>query len=191
MVEPMSDDAPKQVLRLQRHHEPDPEPPPDTEIGRRLLAAQSIRSAVVAGVVVILGFCLLWVLLSQALDKVYPWFVLALGPAMGMAVRRSGCGLDWRFPAVAAVLVLAGAAVGNVAIAIVFAGSDLGGSILVVLPSFTASGLVDYVAATMTPADAVIAGFSAAIGAFYAMRRLNRRQYLAVRLYKQSQAKES
>ncbi len=182
----MSDDAPKQVLRLQRHHEPDPEPPPDTEIGRRLIAAQSIRSALLAGIVVILGFCLLWVLLSQAMDKVYPWFMLVLGPAMGMAVRRSGCGLDWRFPAVAAVLVLLGAAAGNVAIAILFAGSDFGGSLSVVLPSFTVFGLLDYVSATVTPADVVIAGFSAAIGAFYAMRRLNRRQYLALRLYRQT-----
>ncbi len=182
----MSDDAPKQVLRLQRYHEPDPEPPPDTEIGRRLLAAQSVRAAVVAGFIVILGFCLLWVLLSQALDKVFPWFILVLGPAMGMAVRRSGCGLDWRFPVIAAVLTLAGAGIGNVALAIAFAGSDLGGSVFVVLPSFTVTGLLEYVAATITPADVVIAGFAAVIAAFYAMRRLNRRQYLALRLYRQS-----
>lgn len=186
MVDPMNDDAPKPVLRLQRHHEPDPEPPPDTEIGRRLLAAQSIRSALVAGVVVILGFCLLWVLLSQAMDKVFPWFVLVLGPAMGMAVRRSGCGLDWRFPTLAAALAIVGAALGNIVIAILFVGSDIGGSLSVVLPTFTLTDLVDYVSATVTPADVVIAGFTAVISAFYAMRRLSRRQYLALRLYRQS-----
>ncbi len=184
----MSDDAPKQVLRLQRRHEPDPESPPDTEIGRRLLAAQSTRAAVVAGLVVILGFCLLWVLLSQALDKVYPWFVLVLGPAIGMAVRRAGCGLDWRFPSVAAALALVGAFAGNIVTAIMFAGSDIGGSVFVVLPTFTAAGLIDYVMATITPADVVIAGFTAVIAAFYSMRRLSRRQYLALRLYRQSLA---
>ncbi|MEM6514170.1 MAG: hypothetical protein AAF660_14255 [Pseudomonadota bacterium] len=187
----MSDEANKQVLRLQRRHEPDPEPPPDTEIGRRLLAAQSVRAAIVAGFVVILGFSLLWVLLSQALDKVFPWFVLVLGPAMGMAVRRAGCGLDWRFPVLAAVLVLIAALAGNIAVAIAFAGSDLGGSVFVVLPTFTPAGLVDYVAATMTPADIVIAGFSGVIAAFYAMRRLNRRQYLALRLYRQDLSKQT
>ena len=187
----MSDDAPKQVLRLQRRHEPDPEPPPDNEIGRRLVAAQSTRAALVAGLIVIAGFTLLWVLLSQALDKVYPWFVLVLGPAMGMAVRRAGCGLDWRFPTIAAVMALVGAAVGNIAIAIAFSGSDIGGSVFVVLPTFTPAGLIDYVTATITPADLVIAGFTAAIAAFYSMRRLSRRQYLAVRLYRQSLTNEA
>ncbi len=187
----MSDDAPKQVLRMQRRHEPDPEPPPDTEIGRRLIAAQSTRAAVVAGLIVILGFCLLWVLLSQALDKVYPWFVLVLGPVMGMAVRRAGCGLDWRFPSIAAALTLVGAVIGNMAVAIAFMGSDIGGSVFVVLPTFTVGSLVDYVTATLTPADIVIAGFTAVIAAFYAMRRLTRRQYLALRLYRQSLGKEA
>ena len=77
------------------------------------------------------------------------------------------------------------------AVAIAFMGSDLGGSVFVVLPTFTTAGLIDYVMATVTPADVVIAGFTAVIAAFYSMRRLSRRQYLAVRLYRQSLSNEA
>ncbi len=182
----MSDDAKPQVLRLRRSHEPDPEGLPDLEIGRRLIGVQSLRAAFTAGLIVIILFSLLWLLLSQIRNEIYPWFALLLGPPMGLAVRRAGLGLDWRFPTLTAVMTLLGCLVGNVVVAAAFTAPELGMSTLDVLFNLTTLTWYSFLVTMLTPADTIFAVFAAAVAAFFSLRRLDRRQYLAVRLYRQS-----
>lgn len=182
----MKEDVGRSVLRLQRYHEPDPEAPPDIDAGRRLLAVQSLRNAVVASLVVILLFSLLWSLLSLALERIFPWLSLLLGLLLGLAVRRAGLGIDWRFPVLAAGMAAVGSFVAYVIVAAGFASDEYDGSIAGLLLSLDVAGWQAFLAQVITPADVVFAGFSAAIAAFFSTRRLTRRQYLALRLYRQS-----
>jgi hypothetical protein len=184
----MTSENTPQVLRLQKWHEPDPEAPPDIQIGRRLEDAQSVPRALLGGVVAIVLFCAMWAMLSVAIDRFFPWLTLVLGLVLGLAVRRAGLGLDWRFPLLAAALAAIGSVVGNIVVAAAVAGAETGISTLAVLQEFSALSWAAVFDEVMTPADAVFAMFTSAIAAFYSIRRLSRRQYLALRLWRQSQS---
>ena len=174
------------VLRLRKRHEPDPEAPPDIAIGQRLEAAQSVPAALVASVVAIVVISVLWMMLSLLLDRFFPWFTLVMGALLGLAIRRAGLGLDWRFPVLAAAMALVGSLVGNVVVAAAFTAEELQGSVFGVLAGSAELNWTTFFAEVLTPADAVFAAFAAAIAAFYSIRRLSRRQYLALRLWRQS-----
>ena len=182
----MKPEQPPQVLRLRKSHEPDPEPPPDIEIGNRLEAAQSLPAALVASLVAIVVFSVLWAMFSLLINKFFPWFTMLMGVMLGLAVRRAGLGLDWRFPALAAVMALVGSLVGNVIVAAAFTASELQSSTLSVLAGIAQLDWATFFDEVLTPADAIFAVFASAIAAFYSMRRLSRRQYLALRLWRQS-----
>lgn len=184
----MTSDNTPQVLRLQKWHEPDPEAPPDTQIGRRLEEVQSVPAALIAGLVAILVFSAMWALLTVAIDRFFPWLTLLLGIVLGFAVRRAGLGLDWRFPLIAAVLAAIGSVVGNIVVAAAFAGANSGIGTLAALQEFSRLSWVAVFDEVMTPADAVYTMFTSAIAAFYSLRRLSRRQYLALRLWRQEQS---
>jgi len=183
----MTDPERRSIVRLTRSHAPDPEGLPEIEIGRRLVAAQSLRSAIVAAVIVMIAYSLLWSLFSLAMEKVFPWLSLLLGVLIGLAVRRAGLGLDWRFPVCAVVATLSGIVAGKAVIAAVFTAGGLSMEAFALL--FGGSSDVDwsgFFSEVMTPADLIFAVFAAAIAAFFSLRRLNRRQYLALRLWQQS-----
>ena len=182
----MKPDQNMNVLRLRKFHEPDPEAPPDIKIGQRLEAAQSLPAAFVAGLIAIVVFGVLWTMFSLLIDRFFPWFTLLMGVLLGLTVRRAGLGLDWRFPALAASMALVGSLVGNVIVAAAFTASELDSSALAVLAGFSRLDWAAFFNQVLTPADAVFAVFAAAIAAFYSIRKLSRRQYLALRLWRQS-----
>ena len=132
----MKPDQNTNVLRLRKYHEPDPEAPPDIQVGQRLEAAQSLPAAFVAGLVAIVLFGVLWTMFSLLVDRFFPWFTLLMGALLGLAVRRAGLGLDWRFPVLAASMTLVGSLVGNVVVAAAFTASELDSSMFVVLAGF-------------------------------------------------------
>ena len=175
-----------QVLRLRKSHEPDPEAPPDIEIGHRLEQAQSLPAALAASIVAIIVFSALWAMFSLLINKFFPWFTMLMGVFLGLAVRRAGLGLDWRFPVLAAVMALVGSLAGNVIVAAAFTASELSSSTLTVLADIAQLDWETFFDEVLTPADAIFAVFASAIAAFYSMRRLTRRQYLALRLWRQS-----
>ena len=182
----MKPDQNTNVLRLRKYHEPDPEAPPDIRIGERLEAAQSMPAAFVAGLVAIVLFGVLWTMFSLLIDRFFPWFTLLMGALLGLTVRRAGLGLDWRFPVLAAGMALIGSLAGNVIVAAAFTASELDSSTLSVLAGFAELDWAAFFDEVLTPADAVFAVFAAAIAAFYSTRKLSRRQYLALRLWRQS-----
>lgn len=175
------------VLRLRKKHLPKADTVPTPEDGRRILAAQSVRNAVMASLITIVVCSTIWAMLSTLIGSIYPWMTMIMGILIGLAVRRAGLGLDWRFPVIAAVFAVIGSLVGNVVVAAAFTAPELGTTTLTVLRSLTAMTWPVFFDEVMTPADLVFALFSAGLAAFYANRRLTRTEYLALRTLEEIQ----
>lgn len=169
------------VLRLRKKHLPKNKREPTQAEGRRLIEAQSVRNAVMAGMITIVVFSIIWSMLSTLVGAIYPWMTMVMGICIGLAVRRAGFGLDWRFPVIAAVFAIVGSLAGNVIVAAAFTAPELGTSTLNVLRNLTAMTWPVFFDEVMTPADIVFALFAAGLAAWFANRRLTREQYLAWR----------
>ncbi len=179
------------ALRLRKRHDRKVHTEPTPNDGAALVAAQSVRDAVMAALIVIILFSVLWAMASTLINKIFPWLTLLLGLLTGLAVQRAGRGLDWRFPLLAAVFAVLGSLVGNVVVAAAFTASQLDIGTLEVLRGATVWTWPAFFEDAMTPADAVYALFAAAIAGVYANRRLDRTEYLALRKWQESQAKNA
>jgi hypothetical protein len=175
----------KQVLRLPKRHSRESAGPPDPDAGARLFRQQSLRGAVLAGLIVVIAFSAFWALLSVVINRVFPWMTLVLALLVGLAVRRAGRGLDWRFPTIAAVTAAAGALIGNIVVAAAFTAGEFETGTLTILRSVTTMTWPVFFAEVMTGADLFYAITGAGVAAFYANRRLTRAQYAALRTWQQ------
>ena len=179
----MSEEQPKQVLRLPKRHSRERAARPDPDSGARLVRAQSLRGAIIAALLAIIAFGAIWVMLSTALDRLFPWMTVVQGAIIGLAVRRAGRGLDWRFPAAAAAAAVAGALAGNVLVAAAFTAAEFDTGILTVLRASTSFTWPVFFDEVMTPADAIFALAAASVAAYYANRRLARDEYASYRAW--------
>ena len=93
-------------LRLRKKHGDGRKPNVTAADGARLVEAQSMRNAVLVALLILVVFCVTWIALSASLNRVFPWMTVIYGGALGLGIRRAGRGVDWRFPALAAVLAL-------------------------------------------------------------------------------------
>jgi hypothetical protein len=175
------------IARMRKKHQPRQPTAATADEGRRLVAEQSLRDALVAGLIVIVLFGILWAMLSTLLDRIFPWMTLLLGIAIGLVVRRAGNGLDWRFPVLSALMALIGALAGNVVVAAAFTARVLETSTLTVLRAVTSMTWPVFFEEAMTPADLAYALIAAGLAAFYANRRLTRAEYLALRKWQEKQ----
>ena len=180
----MTSDEGKQVLRLPKRHARNGKTAIDPKAGARLAAVQSVRAAVTASLIVIVVFSVIWVMLSAALGRVFPWMTLVQAILIGLAVQRAGRGLDWRFPTVAAVMAVVGALLGNIVVAASSTAAEFGTGTLTILRAVTALTWPVFFDEVMTGADFVYAIGAAGIAAYYANRRLTRSQYASYRLWR-------
>jgi hypothetical protein len=187
----MTQEQGKQVLRLPRKHSRDSGSPPDPERGGRLARMQSPRAAITASLIVIILFSVAWALLSSALGRVFPWMTLVMALLIGLAVRRAGKGMDWRFPVIAASAAVFGSLVGNIVVAASTTAAEFGTGTLTVLRAVTEYTWPVFFSEVMTGADVVYAIGAAGIAAFYANRRLTRSQYASYRMWRESRHGES
>ncbi len=177
----------KSVLRLPKKHRGAADKAEQVDV-RRLLAQQSLRDALVGGLIVIILFSVLWAMLSTLVDRIFPWMTVVLGIAIGLVIRRAGRGLDWRFPTLAAGLTLAGAVASNVVVAAAFTADELGTSTFTILRAVTSMTWPVFFQEVISAADVVYAFFAAGAAAFYANRRLMRSEYSALRKWREKQA---
>ena len=182
----MSEQQHKQVLRLPKRHSREGAARPDPEVGARLVRAQSLPGAVLAALTAVIAFSAIWAMLSTALDRVFPWMTVVQGLIIGLAVRRAGRGLDWRFAAIAAVAAVAGALAGNVIVAASFTAAEFDTGTLTVLRAATSFTWPVFFDEVMTAADAIYALAAAGIAAYYANRRLTRDEYASYRAWQES-----
>ena len=178
----MSDEK-TSIFGLRKRHDPKVSRAPTPTGARLLLEAQSVRGAISASLIVIIGFSVLWAMLSVLIDRIFPWMTVIMGIIIGLAVRRAGHGLDWRFPLIAAVCALLGSLGGNIVVAAAFTAPELGTDTLTVLSAVTVMTWPVFFDEVMTPADLIFALVSATVAAFYANRRLTRAEYLALRTW--------
>ncbi len=178
----------KSVLRLPKRHRGATDQAHAVD-GTQLIREQSLRNAIFGGLIVIILFSGLWAMLSTLVDKVFPWMTVVLGVLVGVVIRRAGRGLDWRFPALAAVMVLFGALLGNVVVAAAFTAAEFETSTFAILRAVTLMTWPVFFDEVIAPGDFVYAFFGAATAAFYANRRLSRGEYNAVRRWREEQVR--
>lgn len=181
----MSDDK-TDVLRLPKKHTSKIRIEPTAGDGAGLVREQSVRDAIAAGLIVVIVFCVLWAMLSELINRVLPWLTLVLGVLTGLVVRRAGRGLDWRFPALAAMFAVLGALAGNILVAATATAAEFDTGTLTVLRAVTSMTWPEFFGEKMTPADWVFMLFAAILAAVYAKRRLTRREYLALRKWQET-----
>jgi hypothetical protein len=146
-----------------------------------VIASQRFAMAVRVAAAVSVFTVVFWIVASDMLGRVFPWFVMLQGLAIGFAVRRWGHGFDWRFPTLAAGSALASAYMGNFLVAAHASAEELATSVLNVVFSITFWTLEVYFAEVVTPPDHIFALFSAALAAYYCTRKLNRYEIHALR----------
>lgn len=169
------------MLRLQKKHagiQQDTGPKPDAGL---ILAQQSLGRAIIGGVAVVLVFGWIWATLSVATGRIFPWFSILIGALVGIAVRRYGRGLDWRFPVIAAIVAWSGAYAGNLMIGIVETGRYIDADIFSVFAGLSKDTMENFFEITVSPVDHIYAFCAGGVAAFFAKRRLTRREVLALR----------
>ncbi len=176
---------PENLLRLKKKHGEGRKLDATAKDGARLARAQSFRNAVVASLIAIVVFCLLWVSLSSLTNRVFPWMTIVLGGIVGIAIRRTGRGLDWRFPTLAAAMAIAGSIVGNVVVAASTTATEYGTGTLNVLQAVTSMTWPVFFDEVWNVADSFYAVVAAGFAAFFANRRLTRRQFYALRPWRE------
>ena len=179
----MAADPNHQVLRLRKKHAPGRHERPVAADGERLLGAQSIGQALAAAFIAVIAFAAIWSMMTTVLGRIYPWMTVLLGVMVGFVVRRAGQGLDWRFPSIAAAMTFLGSVFAKIVIAAGTTANEFGISTIEVLRSVTTMTWPIFFDEAMTIADWVFALFAAVIAAYYANRRLDRREYQALRMY--------
>ena len=137
--------------------------------------------ATVGGIAVVLVFGWMWAILSVETGRIFPWATILIGAIVGLAVQRFGKGLDWRFPALAALLAWSGAYVDNLMIGIVETGRYIEAAPARVFTGLSKDTMENFFANTVTPVDHIYALCAAGVASFFAKRRLNRREVLAIR----------
>jgi hypothetical protein len=175
-------------LRLRRKHGEGEKPDVTISDGARLVRAQSFRNAIFMGLVTIIVFCPGWILLSAATNRVFPWMTVILGAALGIVIRATGRGVDWRFPALAAAMALAGAVASNIVLAASTTAMEYQTGTLTILQAVTGMTWPVFFAEVWNAADAFFAVIAAALAAFLAPRRLTRSDRFALRLWRESQS---
>lgn len=171
-------------LRLRKKHGSGQHRDVNVADGKRLVQLQSLRNALTAGLIAIIVFCVLWVALTSLSNRVFPWMTVLLGAMLGFAVRRAGRGIDWRFPVLAAVLTVIGAFLANVVIAASYTAETFDTDTLQILRSVTTMTWPVFFDEVLNAADGFYAAFAAGLAAFLANRRLTRKEYYALRLWR-------
>lgn len=149
--------------------------------GARLVDAQSLRNAIIVSLLVLILFCVVWIALSAALNRVFPWMTVLLGGALGMGIRRAGRGVDWRFPTLAAVTAFFGSIGSSVVLAAAITADDFGVGTVQVLQAVTSMTWPVFFDEVWNAAHGFYAVVAAGVAAFFANRRLTRAQFYALR----------
>ncbi len=172
------------LLRLRRKHGEGRALDVSAADGARLVRAQSLRNAVVASLIVFVLFCVAWLALTSATGRVFPWLTVVLGWLTGIAVRRVGRGVDWRFPLLAAIATLLGCVGGNIVLAASTTAAEFGTGTLHILRAVTTMTWPVFFDEVWNIGDTFFAVFSAGLAAVLAPRRLTRSEYFALQLWR-------
>ena len=100
---------------------------------------------------------------------------------IGFAMQRFGRGLDWRFPLSAGLVAGVAAYAGNLMIGVLETGRYIEAQPMEVIVGLSLDTMKYFFKNIINPIDHIYAFCSAGVAAFFANRRLNRREILALR----------
>ncbi|MDJ0711668.1 MAG: hypothetical protein QNJ14_14855 [Woeseiaceae bacterium] len=176
---------PENLLRLRRKHGEGHPLDVDANDGARLIRAQSFRNAFMASLIVFIVFCIGWVALTSLTGRVFPWMTVVLGYGTGIAIRRAGRGVDWRFPLLAGIGTLVGSVGSNFVLAASTTAAEYGTGTLDILGAVTAMTWPVFFEEIWNIGDSFFAVFSGGLAAVLAHRKLSRSEYYALRLWRE------
>ena len=169
------------MFRLkQKHSRPDKRkyPKPDVKL---MLAEESLLRGVLGSLAVAGLLCWIWAVQAMTTGRVFPWFSILIGILIGIAMRRFGRGLDWRFPLSAGLVAGVAAYAGNLMIGVLETGQYIEAQPMEVIAGISLDTMKNFFKNTINPVDHIYAFCSVGLAAFFAKRRLNRREVLALR----------
>ena len=169
------------MFRLKQKHSQAPQNRRPAADGRRIMAEQSVRRALIGGLGTALLLCWGWALLSMMTSRVYPWMTIVIGALIGLAVQRFGRGLDWRFPVIAVVIAGIAAYAGNLMIGVLETGRYIEAETIRVIGGLSIDTMRNFFRNTINPIDHIYAFSACGVAAFFANRRLQRHEVLGLR----------
>ena len=173
-----------QPLRLKKKHGEGQRPDATAADGARLVRAQSFRNAIMAGLIVIVVFCLLWIATASLTGRVFAWMTVVLGYLLGLAIRHAGRGVDWRFPTLAAIFAIVGSVLSNVILAASTTAAEYGTGTLDILRAVTSMTWPVFFDEVWNIGDSFYAAISAGLAGFLAPRKLSRHEFFALRMWR-------
>ena len=170
------------TLRLGKRYEPHKADEVDLD---QLFAEQSMRSAILGAGAALVIVGIVWVYACMLFDSSFPPFSVVQGFFVGRAVRHFGLGLDWRFPMIAAVASVIGAFLGSFASALFLTGREFDMSALTLLGEVSWHTISTFATREFGAVGTIYAGMAAAVSAFFAKRRLDRYESVALRKHRE------
>jgi len=169
---------PDNLLRLGKRYDPNRVPDIDVE---KLIAEQSVRGALMGALLASVVLNALWVYGGLAFDRFFPWFSVIQGFFIGRAVRYFGRGIDWRFPALAAAMAVVAAFTGSFLSALVLTAREFDTPAWSLVGEISWHTVSTFATREFGAVGTIYSGMAAAIAAFFAGRRLNRYEAVALR----------
>lgn len=170
------------LLRLGKRYSRDRARSVDVE---RILAAQSPRGALLGALLASAVLTVLWVYGCLLFDQFFPWFSVAQGFFIGRAVRHFGLGVDWRFPLIAAAAAVAAAFIGSFTAALFLTAREFGAPALSLVGEISWHTISTFANREFGAIGTTYAGLSAVTAGFFANRRLDRFEAVALRKHRE------
>ena len=170
-------------MRLRQKHAPVPKEQAAVD-AHALIEAQSPRNAVLGALLAWVILNVIWVYSAMLFDRFFPWFSVVQGFFVGRAVRHFGRGIDWRFPAIAATVAVVAAFTGSFVSALFLTGREFDTGALPLIAEISWHTVKTFATREFGVVGTVYAGIAAVIAAFYANRRLDRHEAVALRKYR-------
>jgi hypothetical protein len=114
-------------------------------------------------------------------DRYFPWYSMLQGVLIGHVMRRYGRGVEWPFPAVAALITSVAAFAGSFLVALFLTGREFRTGALELVDEISWHTLQVFAARNFGSDGVIYMVFAAALAAFFAGRRLNRQEAIALR----------
>ena len=147
---------------------------------------QSLKRALVGGLLALAILNVLWVAESMTFDHIFKPFSVLQGFFIGRAVRHYGRGFEWPFAATAAAIAAAAAFTGSFLSALFLTGREFDTFALSLVSEISWHTLSTFAANNFGAVGTVYAGMAAALAAFFARRKLDRDERIALRKHRES-----
>ena len=156
----------------------------------RLIGEQSLRGAVLGALLAWLLLNVVWVYGCLLFDRFFPWFSIVQGFFIGRAVQHYGRGLDWRFPLLAGGIAVLAAFAGSFLSALFLTGREFDTSVLTLAGEISWHTVSTFATNEFAIVGTIYAGMAAALAGFFAGRRLDRYEAVALRKHREAEAGE-